>query len=302
MTAHEQIDQTPIAYQSQTAALVLDSASMKSLMEFGEYMAKAGPSIPTHLRGKPADCTAVAMQAMQWRMNPFVIAQKTHVSQSGVLGYEAQLISAVAMSCGALKTQPEFEFIGNWSKILGRVREMESQKEGGDGKKSKYYVRGWTDADEAGLGVVCTATLRGESSPRTITVLLAQCFPRFSTQWATDPQQQITYAAVRKFCRRYAPGAILGVYTPDELDGGEEPQVIKPDPKRDLLPEYSDVDFLKNFATYRNAIEAGRKTAEDVIGTLSTKYTVTKTQQDALRAIKQVAPQDQPATEQEPQA
>jgi hypothetical protein len=295
MNAQTDLQHLPATHSSQTSALVLDPANMKSMMEFADFMAKAGPSIPSHLRGKAADCLAVTMQAMQWGMSPFVIAQKTHVSQSGVLGYEAQLINAVAVSCGALRTQPEFEFVGNWTKILGRVKEMESNKEGEGGKKSKYYVRGWNDSDEAGLGVICTAVLRGETEPRRIEVLLSQCYPRFSTQWATDPQQQITYAAVRKFCRRYAPGSILGVYTPDELEDFEPPARIQPDPRRDIFPEYPEADFQKNLPAYRKAIESGKQTAAQIIGKIGTKYTVTADQQAALAAISPPQQQAAPA-------
>ena len=46
---------------------------------------------------------------------------------------------------------------------------------------------------------------------------MSQCYPRFSTQWATDPKQQICYVAIRKWARRHKPGVILGVHTPEEL-------------------------------------------------------------------------------------
>jgi len=200
------------AAQSSTSALVLDPNAMHSMMSLADIMSKAVASIPNHFRGKPGDCLAIVMQAMQWRMNPYAIAQKTHLTQSGALGYEAQLISAVITSCGALVTQPDYEFLGDWSKILGKVTEKTSEKGG------KYYVAAWKPADEEGLGVIVRARLRGEKEPRALTVMMTQAYPRFSTQWATDPQQQITYLAVRKFGRRYAPGAILGVYTPDELE------------------------------------------------------------------------------------
>ncbi|SPX63869.1 Uncharacterised protein [Leclercia adecarboxylata] len=36
---------------------------------------------------------AIIMQAMQWGMNPYAVAQKTHLV-NGVLGYEAQLVNA----------------------------------------------------------------------------------------------------------------------------------------------------------------------------------------------------------------
>ena len=46
--------------------------------------------------------------------------------------------------------------------------------------------------------------------------MMTQAYPRFSTQWATDPMQQIGYLAVRKWARRFTPDVLLGVYTPDE--------------------------------------------------------------------------------------
>jgi hypothetical protein len=194
------------------SALMLSGDSMDKLMRIADLMASGKCTVPQHLQKSPGDCLAVAMQAMQWNMNPFAVAQKTHISQSGALGYEAQLINAVIVGCGALRGQPEFTFLGDWSKILGKVEE----KKNDNGKK--YYVANWQKKDEEGLGVIVTARLAGESEPRQIQVMLSQCYPRFSTQWATDPQQQITYVGVRKFGRRYAPGAILGVYTPEELE------------------------------------------------------------------------------------
>jgi 3-hydroxymyristoyl/3-hydroxydecanoyl-(acyl carrier protein) dehydratase len=59
-------------------------------------MADSKATVPAHLAGKPADCLAVTMQA-QWGMNPFAVAQKTHVV-NGTLGYEAQLVNAVVSS------------------------------------------------------------------------------------------------------------------------------------------------------------------------------------------------------------
>jgi len=197
-------------------SLVMDNGAMESMMTAAKLMASARVTIPKHIHGSIGDCLAVIMQAAQWKMNPFAVAQKTHLTQGGALGYEAQLINAVIVSCGAIVGQPEFEFFGDWSKILGKVTERTSDKTSG-----KYYVAGWEKSAEVGLGVKCIATLRGESEPREITVLMAQAYPRFSTQWATDPQQQITYLAVRKFARRYAPGAILGVYTVEEMSADD---------------------------------------------------------------------------------
>ena len=207
-------------------SLVMDGNAMDKMMAMADLMASAKVTIPAHLRNNPGDCLAIIMQAAQWKMNAFAVAQKTHLSQSGQLGYEAQLINAVLVSTGAVRRQPEFEYIGDWSKILGKVEERKSDKGG------KYYVAAWDKKDEEGLGIICRATLRGETTPREITVMMTQCYPRFSTQWATDAQQQISYVAVRKFGRRYAPGAILGVYDIDELDTPPMEYEINPAPNK----------------------------------------------------------------------
>ncbi|VFS64074.1 RecT family [Kluyvera cryocrescens] len=69
-------------------------------------MADSKATVPAHLAGKPADCLAVTMQAAQWGMNPFAVAQKTHVV-NGTLGYEAQLVNAVVSSSQPAGHPPE---------------------------------------------------------------------------------------------------------------------------------------------------------------------------------------------------
>ncbi len=272
-------------------ALVLDKGSMDNMMRVADLMASSKVTIPQHLRNSPGDCMAVVMQAMQWGMNPFSIAQKTHLSQSGALGYEAQLINAVLVASGAIQDEPEFEFLGDWSKVLGKVEEKKSDKGG------KYYVATYNKHDEDGLGVTCTVTMRS-GKVRSITVMMSQCYPRFSTQWATDPQQQITYVAVRKLARRYAPGAILGVYTPEELEESNHHREIDITPKADSKPApkkgpdiCSDEKFSENKDAWRNLIESGKKTAENLIATLNTKALLTPNQ---CAEIKSWAPK--PAT------
>jgi hypothetical protein len=196
--------------------LMMNPEAMDRVMRMAEMMAGGTCTIPLHLQKKPADCMAVVMQSMQWGMNPFAVAQKTHITQGGALGYEAQLISAVISANAQVKEKaPMYEYIGDWSTVLGKVEERKSEKGG------KYYVATYTKADEAGLGVICKMTLLGESTPRETTLMMSQCWPRFSTQWATDPKQQIGYAAIRKWARQHSPGTILGVYSPDELDTQE---------------------------------------------------------------------------------
>lgn len=197
--------------QFSASGLILNEGAMDRLYKFAETMAAGVATVPKHLQGNVADCFAVCTQAHLWRMNPYAVGQKTHISQSGALGYEAQLVNAVITTLAPIKNRPDYEFLGDWSKILGKVEERKSDKGG------KYYVAVWKPGDEAGLGVIVRCTLIGEDAPREVTVMLTQAYPRFSTQWATDPQQQICYLAVRKWARRFTPDVLLGVYTPEEL-------------------------------------------------------------------------------------
>ncbi len=73
---------------------IFNVQALGQLTAFANLMADSQVTVPAHLAGKPADCMAIVMQAMQWGMNPYAVAQKTHLV-NGVLGYEAQLVNAV---------------------------------------------------------------------------------------------------------------------------------------------------------------------------------------------------------------
>lgn len=199
-----------------SAALILDSASMDSMMRLADIMAKGRSTIPEHLRGNAADCAAVVMQAVQWRMNPFAVAQKTHLV-NGTLGYEAQLVNAVIQSSGVAQDRFAYEWYGPWEKIIGKTKVITMPVKG-DKKEYQFRVPDYGMQDENGLGVRVSCTLKGETAPRVLDLLLVQASVRNSPLWATDPKQQLAYLAVKRWTRLYAPDVILGVYTPDELE------------------------------------------------------------------------------------
>jgi len=162
------------------------------------------------------------MQAARWGMDPFAVAQKTFiVGNSGVLGYEAQLVNAVINTMAPTKDRIHFEWFGAWENIVGRFIKKTS------GKGNDYIAPGWDLQDEAGVGVRAWATLKGESEPRELVLMLSQAQVRNSTLWASDPRQQLAYLAVKRWARLYCPDVILGVYTADEIDEREE-RVINP--------------------------------------------------------------------------
>lgn len=196
---------------------LFDSQYLNAISSFAQMMSQGAATVPRHLQGNAADCMAVAMQAAQWQMNPFAVAQKTHLI-NGVLGYEAQLINAVISRSGVLASRFEYEWYGPWEKVIGKFNIKK-------GEKGEYRVPGWSMADEEGIGIIIRARLKGEDQYRELDLLLAQARVRNSTLWADDPRQQLAYLAVKRWSRLYCPDVILGVYTPDELEDRQEREV-----------------------------------------------------------------------------
>jgi hypothetical protein len=185
-TTHEESNALAVSEPAQigSTALVLNVESMGKMMRLAEMMASGNSTVPKHLQENPADCMAVVMQSMQWGLNPFAVAQKTHIV-NGTLGYEAQLVNAVVQSSGSITGRFHYEFKGAKGSMECRVG----------------------------------AVIRGEEG---ITwgewVNEAHVTTKNSPLWKVNPKQQLGYLQVKNWARLYCPGAILGVYSPDEFD------------------------------------------------------------------------------------
>ena len=167
-----------------TFAMMMNGDMMTRVMAFADMMAKGVVTVPKHLRGKPADCLAVCLQAMRWNMDPYAVAMKTHLVNDN-LGYEAQLVIAVVQNSGAIVGAFKYEHQGAGPDMMCRVG----------------------------------AVLRGEQS---ITwgpwLRNGDVTVRNSPLWKTNPAQQLGYRQAANWARLYCPGAILGVYTVGELE------------------------------------------------------------------------------------
>lgn len=180
---NELMTQQPAAVAMSTGSMLANVTLMESLHRFAALMAESRVTVPVHLHGNVPDCMAVVMQSVQWGMNPFVVAQKTHIV-SGRMGYEAQLVNAVVQSSGAIRGAFRYEFEGSGSAMacrVGAVLAGESEVTWGEWLKSSDVTT--------------------KNSPL----------------WKVNPKQQMGYLQVKNWARLYCPGAILGVYTPDEL-------------------------------------------------------------------------------------
>ncbi|HBJ1148602.1 TPA: recombinase RecT [Escherichia coli] len=215
-----------------TAAAIFSPEGMNQLVRFAELMSQSKATVPEHLEGKPADCLAVTMQAAQWGMNPFAVAQKTHVV-NGKLGYEAQLVNAVVSSSSLLATRLNYRWSGDWSNVNGKTDKSPN------------------------LTVTVSAVLKGEAEPRELTISMAQAGVRNSPLWEQDPRQQLAYLCTKRWARLHAPDVLLGVYTPDEL------QETAPRVERDITPQTTTaagMNSLINAKPAKKPDEQTRKT------------------------------------------
>lgn len=258
--------QSPVLpMNAQTSNLVLDPAAMQNMVAFSDFMCKAVITVPKHLQGNSGDCLAVTMQAMQWGMNPFAVAQKTHLV-SGNLGYEAQLVNAVIIARGPIIGRPNYEWYGDWSKV--------------DGKTNKAHD----------VGVRVWVTIKGETDPRVLDISMAQVGTvRNSPNWANDPKQQIAYLAVKKLARLHFPDVILGVYTDDELlDHAPVVNVTPSEPQFDRIEDTRPALTDKQIESAIKKIKANQGTLE----ALQAHYNITDEQANYVRAQTEVLEHD----------
>ena len=228
---------TELASTEGQAVNRINMDEMNSALKIADVMVAGKCTLPKHLQGQQADCFSVILQAMQWGMNPFAVAQATSLI-NGTLAYSAQLVAAVAASSGAIDGGFKYEYSGEW--------------------KSDKDPDAW---------VRCGARLRGDSDitwgerlyPATVTT-------KNSPLWKSNPKQQSSYLACKLWARLNTPGAILGVVTRDDIEQQAERDVTprqsvsalkRPEPK---LVERDETEDL--VATVAQTINKARSQAE----------------------------------------
>lgn len=166
-------------------------------MEFAKLMAISHVAVPKHLRGNPGACLAVTIQAVEWQMSPYAVANKSY-SVNDRLAYESQLVQAVILKRAPIKGRLKVEYIGDGDKRVCKVWATLT-----DGETVEYQ------------------------SPE-----FGKIQPKNSPLWKSDPDQQQFYYAGRALCRRHFPDVLLGVYDRDEIDDAPR----DPAKARDVTP------------------------------------------------------------------
>lgn len=173
--------------KASTGSIIIQGAlnfgTMAEVMDFSKLMAVSEVAVPKHLRGNPGACLALVVQAVEWGMSPYAVANKSF-SVNDRLAYESQLVQAVILRRAPIKGRIKFTFDGE-----GATR------------------RCTASATDSETGEVLEI----------ITPMVRDIKVKNSPLWNSDPDQQLSYYAGRALCRRYFPDVLLGVYDRDEM-------------------------------------------------------------------------------------
>lgn len=193
-------------------------SNMADAIEFAKCMAIAGIAIPKHLRANVGACLAVTIQAVEWRISPFALANKSYFVNDRI-AYESQLVQAVILQRAPIKGRLKFDFSG-------------------DGDRRKCHV---------------IATLRDGGEVDYTSPEIGKIPVKNSPLWKGDPDQQLAYYSGRALCRRHFPDVLLGIYTPDELYGEISPGAQR----QDIAPPLSLAAKIDRLASPPHNPETG---------------------------------------------
>lgn len=166
---------------------------MGQVLEFSKLMAVSKQAVPKHLRGEAGACMAITLQALNWRMDPFAVANKSYMVNDRI-AYEAQLIHAVVEQRAPIK-----------GRIKGKI-------EGAGATRKWRLTATTTDGDTIDYEGPEIGSITTKNSPL----------------WKADPDQQLWYYSVRAMCRRHFPDVILGVYEKEEIEAAEGIRDVTP--------------------------------------------------------------------------
>ena len=113
-----------------------------------------------------------------------------------------------------------------------------------------------------------------------------------NAMWTKRPYGQIAKCAEAQALRKAFP-EVGAQPTADEMEGKEAEHVIEAEPARRIEapkphPAYPQADFAANLPKWRAAIEAGKRTADDIVAVVQTKGALSAEQIASVRACSQV--------------
>lgn len=158
-------------------------ASALEVMEFAKLLSTGGQAIPPIFRNNPGMCLAVTFQAIEWRMSPIAVINKSYVVNDRI-AHESQLLHAVIEARAPLSERLNCTYSGE-----GPTRQCTIIGKFTDGTQRDYTTPMFKD-------------IKVKNSP----------------SWISDVDQQLFYFGSRSWSRKWCPDVLMGIYTRDELE------------------------------------------------------------------------------------
>lgn len=98
--------------------------------------------------------------------------------------------------------------------------------------------------------------------------------------WKKNPRAMLRSRVVSEGIRAVFPGVVTGVYTPEEVQDFDD--APPPQPRDITPPEYPNDSFEENLPKWAEYVAAGKKTPEQIINTVSSKYRLTDEQKQKI--------------------
>lgn len=253
---------TALAPQQQ-GMVDLSPRNFEQALEFSRYLADS-EMVPKDFKGKPGNC----LIAMQWGaeigLKPLQALQNLAIINGRPNLWGDAVIALVRAS-------PLCEYV--IEEDDGHTATCRTKRRGAPAEQAEKFSM--DDAKVAGLA--------GKQGP-----------------WSQYPKRMRKMRA-RAFLLRdvYAdvlrglPIAEESMDAPTERHMGAVDEVRPAD--KPALPDYAQADFDKNLPAWTKAVTGGKKTAGDVLATLSTKFTLSESQRNAILALGKPAATPAPA-------
>lgn len=141
------------------------------------------------------------------------------------------------------------------------------------------------DFEQDAESCTCRIYRKDRGHPTSVTEYMSEC-KRGTGPWGTHPRRMLRHKAMIQ-CARLAFG-YGGIYDQDEAeriverDMGEAQVITERQP--DVLPDYSQDQFAANVGAWRDLIASGKRTADQIIAMVSSKYTLSGEQIAAIKA------------------
>lgn len=243
------------AITKQGAGFALQPSSLDEAMKMAGMLAKS-QMVPKNYQNKPQDTLVAMMMGSELGLNPIQSLQNIAVVNGRPSIYGDALLALV-------QNHPKF-----------------------GGHEESF--------DDGSMTATCTVWRKGDQKHHTVSFSQADAQKAGlwgkSGPWTQYPKRMLMWRARGYALRDKFADALGGLITveeaqdiPDERD--ITPRQVQPEPARPALEHYPADDFAANFPKWKEVIEAGKRTPEQIIAMVSSKAVLTDEQKQQIEEV-----------------